>query len=519
MGHSERLEFACTDTETCLGRKTCVRRCKGSVRAVAPPAGLVHRSTMAVTEASHAASRALDDLYRRHGGDVYRYALAVLGNHADAEDVTQTTFLNAYRSLEQGVHPRKPANWLLTIASNAIKERFRREQARPREVELNREVATRGDEADGPSVGELLTALAKIPPQQRQAIVLREFEGRSYKEIADILGVTTGALETLLFRARRSLTDELAHQLTCTEAQQAVSRAADGRLGRKEKRRLQEHLRECPDCAQFARLQQRHSKALRGLAFVPIPLTFTLFKGFEGSAAAATLPSAAGAGIGAAGVGVGTGMGGGSAASGGGLLAGGFVVKAAAIVAAAGVAGGVTVAGATEVGMIGKSKSPSPAVGTTNEGKSHLLHTQRAQHASARGLLHGKAIARGQTGNVPPGHLRRKHRASQAASHSHRGATARTHTSGAHSSGTHSSGTKPSASHGSSSSTKSTNTTTATTTTTTTKPKPTPNGRATGQSESSSSGSSSSETTTTTPTSPPGNGNGASSQHAGSSKP
>ena len=204
MGHSERLEFACTDTETCLGRKTCVRRCKGSVRAVAPPAGLVHRSTMAVTEASHAASRALDDLYRRHGGDVYRYALAVLGNHADAEDVTQTTFLNAYRSLEQGVHPRKPANWLLTIASNAIKERFRREQARPREVELNREVATRGDEADGPSVGELLTALAKIPPQQRQAIVLREFEGRSYKEIADILGVTTGALETLLFRARRA---------------------------------------------------------------------------------------------------------------------------------------------------------------------------------------------------------------------------------------------------------------------------------------------------------------------------
>src|SRR5574337_54670 len=83
-----------------------------------------HCAPMAVTEASHAASRALDDLYRRHGAEVYRYALAVLGNHADAEDVTQTTFLNAYRSLEQGVRPRKPTNWLLTIASNAIKQRF-----------------------------------------------------------------------------------------------------------------------------------------------------------------------------------------------------------------------------------------------------------------------------------------------------------------------------------------------------------------------------------------------------------
>ena len=43
---------------------------------------------MAVTETGHAAAREIDDLYRRHGGEVYRYALAVLGNHADAEDVT-----------------------------------------------------------------------------------------------------------------------------------------------------------------------------------------------------------------------------------------------------------------------------------------------------------------------------------------------------------------------------------------------------------------------------------------------
>src|SRR5512134_3869129 len=100
---------------------------------------------MAVTESGHLASREVDDLYRRHGAEVYRYAYAVLGNHADAEDITQTTFLNAYRALEQGVRPRKPANWLLTITSNAIKQRFRQEQARPRLVELDDRIA--GQEA------------------------------------------------------------------------------------------------------------------------------------------------------------------------------------------------------------------------------------------------------------------------------------------------------------------------------------------------------------------------------------
>ncbi len=266
---------------------------------------------MAVTETGHLASREIDDLYRAHVGEVYRYAFAVLGNHADAEDVTQTTFLNAYRSLEQGVKPRKPSNWLLTIASNAIKQRFRQEQSRPRQVELDDRVhagTQDTEDDDGPSIGELLTALSKIPPQQRQAIVLREFEGRSYTEIADILGVTTSALETLLFRARRSLAEELEHQLTCTQAQLAVSQSVDDRLGRKERRRLRDHLAECPDCASFARLQKRHRSALRGLALVPIPVSLTLFKGFEGTAAAAVVPiSAAGAGAGAVAVGAGVG--------------------------------------------------------------------------------------------------------------------------------------------------------------------------------------------------------------------
>jgi RNA polymerase sigma factor (sigma-70 family) len=352
---------------------------------------------MAVTETGHLASREIDDLYRAHVAEVYRYAFAVLGNHADAEDVTQTTFLNAYRALEQGVKPRKPSNWLLTIASNAIKQRFRQEQSRPREVELHDRIPhAEPQDDDAPSVGELLTALSKIPPQQRQAIVLREFEGRSYVEIAEILGVTTSALETLLFRARRSLADELEHQLTCTDAQLAVSKSVDGRLGRKEKRRLRDHLAECPDCASFARSQQRHRSALRGLALVPIPLSLTLFKGFEGTASAAVVPITAGAGAGAAAVGAGVGVSAGGMAAGtsGGVLAGGVGLKVAAVVAAAGVAGGVGVAGSSEV-----DKKPAKADRSSSQRPGVRLGqvAPRGVSVPGNGVARGKLSAPGQT--------------------------------------------------------------------------------------------------------------------------
>ena len=352
-------------------------------------------SGMAVTEIGSAAALAVDDLYRRHGSEVYRYALAVLGNHADAEDVTQTTFLNAYRSLEQGVRPRKPANWLLTIASNAIKERFRHDSSRPRQVVLDDRIADRGSddtESAGPTVGEILTALSRIPPQQRQAIVLREFEGRSYNEIAEILGVTVSALETLLFRARRSLAEELEHQLTCTEAQFAISQAADGRLGRKERKRLRFHIDECPDCARFAQVQQRHRRALRGLVLVPIPVSLTLFKGLEGSAAAATLP-AVGTGAAATAAVVG-GTGGTAGAVGGGVFAGGVALKAAAVVTAASVAGGVGVVGAAEVEPKPAKKSKAALV--AKPGKRLGQTAPRGVLVPGNGVARGKATSPGQ---------------------------------------------------------------------------------------------------------------------------
>ncbi len=295
----------------------------------------VHLRQMTAIETSSPAADALDELYRGHAAEVYRYAYAVLGNAADAEDVTQTTFVNALRALERGETPRKPSNWLITIAHNIVRQRFRQLRARPAEVELDRDVpSTERTDDESPSIEELVRALQRIPPTQREALVMRELEGRPYKEIAEILGTSIGALETLLFRARRSLAEELENLVTCDRAELAISSRQDGRLTRKERRRLDAHLRECPSCARVDAGQFRRRRVFKTLALLPLPLPLVLFKGPPSASAASGLPT-----IGAA-------TAGGSA---GAVVAGGATAKVAAVVAAAVVAGGAGYEGVQQV--------------------------------------------------------------------------------------------------------------------------------------------------------------------------
>ena len=273
---------------------------------------IVGIDTMAATEQSTRANTALDDLYRRHVGDVYRYTYAVLGNHADAEDVTQTTFVNALRALERGEYPRNPSSWLLAIAHNLVRQRWRQAAARPTEIELVGDVAA-GTPDDEIELDDLVKALQRIPPAQREALVMRELEGRPYVEIAELLGITNSALETLLFRARRSLADELENLVTCQTAELALSQGLDGRLSRKERRRLKDHLGECASCRRLADMQGKQRRAFKGLALLPLPVGLTLFKGAPAATAAIGVPTigvgatglaaTSGAGVGAAGVG------------------------------------------------------------------------------------------------------------------------------------------------------------------------------------------------------------------------
>jgi RNA polymerase sigma factor (sigma-70 family) len=221
--------------------------------------------------------RAFERLYRRHVDDVFRYALAVLTNRSDAEDVTQTTFLNAYRAFKAGRPPEQPLNWLITIAHNVCRQRFRAAARRPSEVELDRELAveSRGDE--GIRYEDIRRALSQLTFNQRSALAMRELEGRSYQEIAETLGVTQAAVETLIFRARRTFREQLEGSLTCGEAERLISRELDGMLARGEKSALRAHLRACPECATLARRFRAQRAGLRGIALVPLPQALTSF--------------------------------------------------------------------------------------------------------------------------------------------------------------------------------------------------------------------------------------------------
>jgi len=229
--------------------------------------------------------RAFERLYRKHAGDVYRYALVVLRNQADAEDVTQTTFMNAYRAFEKGERPQKPQNWLIAIAHNVCRQRFRQAQRRPAEVGYEEELAESVVEEDALTAEDIRRALGHLAFNQRAALVMRELEGRSYQEIAEILGVSVSAVETLLFRARRALREQLEQSITCQEAELSISRQLDGRLPRNEKGALRAHLRECDDCASFARSQRAHRGALKALGAIPLPGSLAgLFGGGGGAA-------------------------------------------------------------------------------------------------------------------------------------------------------------------------------------------------------------------------------------------
>jgi hypothetical protein len=116
---------------------------------------------------------------------------------------------------------------------------------------------------------------------------MRELEGRSYAEIAEILDLSTSAVETLIFRARRALREQLEGSLTCGEAEFAISRQLDGRLPRAERGQLRAHLRECSECAAFARRQRAQRGALKSLALVPVPGSLASFFG-GGSTAVGT---------------------------------------------------------------------------------------------------------------------------------------------------------------------------------------------------------------------------------------
>lgn len=154
---------------------------------------------------------AANDLFERYHDRVYAFCMSRTRNPTDADDATQTAFMHALNGLRRGVVPQFELTWLLRIAENVCHSMHRRAYRRYERDELPADVISR--EEDVTLITEqyetLCGALESLPDQQRRAILLREWRGLSYDDIADELGVSHAAVETMLFRARRSLVKQL----------------------------------------------------------------------------------------------------------------------------------------------------------------------------------------------------------------------------------------------------------------------------------------------------------------------
>ena len=158
---------------------------------------------------SGAAVARTEELYARHGRLVSGLCRALLRDRAEAEDASQQTFLAAHRALLNGTAPREPAAWLATIARNECWARIRARMREPlpaAEIDAESHAADPlGEAIRRADLAALWQAVSELPQPQRDALLLREFGGLSYAELAEALAVTGPAVESLLFRARQGL--------------------------------------------------------------------------------------------------------------------------------------------------------------------------------------------------------------------------------------------------------------------------------------------------------------------------
>jgi RNA polymerase sigma-70 factor (ECF subfamily) len=211
--------------------------------------------------------RATELLYRSHGGTVLRYAWHLLGRREDAEDATQATFLAVHGALARGTAVLQPAAWVMSIARNECMGRLRQEARGPAIDFLDDEShvpAAHDVEQAAELRDEMRTAqrtLRRLPEPERDAFLMREWLGLELGEAAVALDRTTGEVEMLTVRARRSLmiaVGGLEPAIGCAGTRAALEA---GSLGRASK----VHLLRCPVCRGVRRALRAPDAAARTL--------------------------------------------------------------------------------------------------------------------------------------------------------------------------------------------------------------------------------------------------------------
>ncbi|MBQ4110809.1 MAG: RNA polymerase sigma factor [Clostridia bacterium] len=156
---------------------------------------------------------------------VYNIALKILGNEADAYDAAQDTFIKVYKNLEKFKGNSSFSTWVYRITSNVCLDIIRKNKNKKNTVSIDKEIEF--DDSDATFEIEdrnadteekilekerseaLHKALSRLNPEQREILVLREFQNLSYDEIANVLNIGTGTVKSKISRARAALKNEL----------------------------------------------------------------------------------------------------------------------------------------------------------------------------------------------------------------------------------------------------------------------------------------------------------------------
>src|SRR4051794_8928483 len=276
---------------------------------------------------------AFEAIYERHHAPLLSFCRHMLGSLHDGEDVLQQTFLRAHRALRDKPAPDSMRPWLYAIARNrclTLLAARRESAAAPEDHEpgfdgLAEDVARRAD------LRELLGDLARLPDEQREALVLFELGGSSQVEIGRVLGCPPPKIKALVFHARTTLIAERdARSTPCDAIREQLSVARGGVLRRGPLRR---HLRDCAPCEAYrlavADQRDRLASLLPVLPTAGLKAAILAGAGLSGGGGSAAAAAGGAASLGGAAAG-------GGAVSAGGFAATALVAKVAVTVAVAG---------------------------------------------------------------------------------------------------------------------------------------------------------------------------------------
>ncbi|WOR13727.1 sigma-70 family RNA polymerase sigma factor [Hyphomonas sp. FCG-A18] len=168
-----------------------------------------------ITKAAAGDRGAQAALVNRHMDMIFRVAYRMLGDQAEAEDVTQETFLRAWKILPDWQPKAKFSTWACTVALNLCRDRLRKKRPILMDTPPERvDMALRPDErlASAQAIMGIEAHIAALPERQKEALTLSALEGLGNKQAAEVMDITVHALESLLGRARRTLRAALMEQ-------------------------------------------------------------------------------------------------------------------------------------------------------------------------------------------------------------------------------------------------------------------------------------------------------------------